>query len=68
MTLNTKSYYSQISRDPTGPSKFVILEAFLVLGMALNKLIIASDWNFSSLFLQRDFSYRSCLNRILSVQ
>ena len=63
-----KIIYNQLPKKPTGLSKLVAVGDFVVLDIVLNKLIIASSWNFSSLFLQRDFSYSCCLNRILSVQ
>lgn len=68
MTINTKIMYSPLPRNPTGLSKLVVVGDVVDLGIALNKLIIASNQNLSFLFLQTDFSYSCCRNRILSVQ
>lgn len=59
---------NQLPKNPTGLSRCVVVGDFVVLDVALNKLSVASSWNFSSPFLQRDFCYSCCLNRILSVQ
>lgn len=68
MTLTTKIIYSPLPRNPTGLSRLVVVGDVVDLDIALNKLIIASNRNFSFLFLRRDFSYSCCHNRILSVQ
>ena len=50
MTLNTKSYKSQLPKKPTALSKHVVVGDFVFLDTALSKLIIASNWSFSSIF------------------